>query len=79
MDTVPTAGDTVQVTLVLLASPTVALMVTVCPALSEVEVGDTEMVTGRSDMVALALMLVLAALVAFTVTVEALPMTLGAV
>ena len=58
-------------------------MVADCPALSEAELGDSEMETvgagGTSDIDALAFLVVSAALVAVTVTVCAEVMVAGAV
>ena len=83
MAIVPTAGESDQVTLVLLDPATVGTMVADCPPLSEAEVGDTEMETtvagGTSDIDALAFLVASAALVAVTVTVCAEAMVAGAV
>jgi hypothetical protein len=68
-----------QFTAALLDPVIVAVTVADCPPVSEAVVGDTEIATGVSVMVALALLDASAALVAFTVTVCAEPMTAGAV
>ena len=82
-DIVPTEGAILQFTPVLLVFAMVAAKVADCPPCSEAEVGDTEMVTagagGTSEMVALALFVLSATLVAFTVTVCADAMVAGAV
>jgi hypothetical protein len=68
--TVPTAGDTDHVTLVLLDPTTVALMVAAWPPVSEAVVGNTVIDTEcTNDIEALAVLVVSAVLVAVTVTV----------
>jgi hypothetical protein len=68
-----------QFTAALLDPVTVGFTVVDCPPVSDAEVGDTEIATGVSAMVALALLVASAALVAVTVTVCAEPTTAGAV
>ena len=80
MDKVPTDGDMVQVTLVLLEPVTVAFNVVDCPPVSEAVEGVTEIDTvGTSEIVAVSLLVESATLVAFTVTVCADNMVAGAV
>jgi hypothetical protein len=67
------------VTLLLLAPVTVALMVLVCPPVSDAEVGDTVMVIGVRDIFAVADSEVFAALTAVTVMVWADATVAGAV
>lgn len=80
---VPTEGDKVQFTAVLLLPLTVGVNVAVCPPSRETLVGDTEIETegagGVSEIAALALLVVSATLVAFTVTVCAEEIVAGAV
>jgi len=80
---VPTAGDTLQLTEVLLLPVTVAAKVAFCPPLIDVVEGVTEMATtgagGTSDIEAVAVFAVLAALAAVTMTVCADAIVAGAV
>jgi hypothetical protein len=66
-------------TLVLLDPVTVAFSVVDCPPESDAAEGETVTPTGVNDIVALALLVVSAALVAFTVTACADAMVEGAV
>jgi hypothetical protein len=77
--TVPTAGDTVQLTDVLLVPVTLALSVADWPDVSDALDGVNVIATGSSDITALALRLGNAWLVAVTVTVCAEGITVGAV
>src|SRR5271154_1477686 len=56
-----------------------ALMVVDCPPVSDAVVGETVIATGVSEMLALAVLVVSAALVALTVTVSAEAIVAGAV
>lgn len=75
----PTAGESDQLTLVLLDPVTVAFSVADCPPVSEAVVGDTVIATGTSEILEPALLVASAALVAVTVTVWAEAMVAGAV
>ena len=55
------------------------MMVVDCPPVSDAVVGETVIATGVSEMLALAVLVVSAALVAFTVTVCAEAIVAGAV
>ena len=80
MDKVPTDGDMVQFTPVLLEPVTVAFNVVDCPPVSEAVEGVTEIDTvGTSEIGAVSLLVESATLVAFTVTVCADNMVAGAV
>lgn len=79
MVTVPTGGDTVQLTAVLLAPLTVAFSVADCPDVSDAVDGVNEIATGTNDITALALRLEAAWLVAVTVTLCAEEIVPGAV
>jgi hypothetical protein len=77
--TVPTAGDTVQLTAVSLVPLTLALSVADCPDVSEALDGESVIETGTNDITALALRLLTAWLVAVTVTLCAEGIRSGAV
>ncbi len=79
LDKVPTDGDMDQVTLVLLDPVTVATKVEDFPPVSDAEVGETVIATGTKDIAAVALLLVSAALTAFTEMVCAEAIVAGAV
>ena len=68
-----------QFTVALVVPVSVALMVVDCPPVSDAVVGETVIATGVSEMLALAVLVVSAALVAFTVTVCAEAIVAGAV
>jgi hypothetical protein len=68
-----------QFTVALVVPVSVALMVVDCPPVNDAVVGETEIATGVSEMLALAVLVVSAALVALTVTVWAEAIVAGAV